>query len=129
MASNVAFGLKIVTSLGTKFAMRSDGHQQNIGFSSNENCVLIDLSRLNPINMTDLASGAGKYLDFQFRNDTDIMQSPLEIPRQSVYCRKHHPLVWSYVLCYLTECPLLPAPVSPKYARMYRDTLVTKDPD
>lgn len=50
--SDVAFDLVIVTTLGTKFATRSGGHQQNVGFSSIENGVLIDLSRLNSTSLS-----------------------------------------------------------------------------
>ena len=50
--SDVAFGLKIVTTLGSKFATRSGGHQQNPNFSSIDDGVLIDMSRLNSTNLS-----------------------------------------------------------------------------
>ncbi|PLN83661.1 hypothetical protein BDW42DRAFT_164384 [Aspergillus taichungensis] len=51
--SDVAFGLKIVTTLGTKFATRSGGHQQNVGFSSIEDGVVLDLSRLTSSSLSE----------------------------------------------------------------------------
>jgi FAD/FMN-containing dehydrogenase len=45
--ADVAFGMKIVTTIGSKFATRSGGHSQNPGWNSITNGVLFDLSVLN----------------------------------------------------------------------------------
>lgn len=41
-----------MTTLGVKFATRSGGHQQNVGFSSIKDGVVLDLSRLNSSSLS-----------------------------------------------------------------------------
>jgi FAD/FMN-containing dehydrogenase len=55
---DVAVALKIVTSLKSKFAVRSGGHNPNPGFSSIDSGVLIDTASIDSIVLSQDKSTA-----------------------------------------------------------------------
>ena len=71
----VAVVLKVVTALGTKFAVRNGGHSPNVGFASTDGSgVLIDLRRLNTLSL----SGDHKVLQAGTGNNWGDVQTYLD---------------------------------------------------
>lgn len=64
--------------LGNKAVSTNWWHVVAAWFDESDDKAALAAANGMTTNMTDLATAAGKYLDFEFQNDADVTQSPLK---------------------------------------------------